>query len=65
MPSASVIPLARSPSTRIPATSCEVKYSAPSLRPADTSASLIAWLPPTAIAAGSKDSTSGRLCTSP
>ena len=42
-----------------------MKYSTPSLRPADTSASLIACDPPTAIAAGSKDSTSGRLCTSP
>ena len=65
MPSSRVIPAARSPSTRIPATSQSVKYSTPSLRPAETSASLIAWLPPTAIAAGSNDSTSGRLCTKP
>ncbi len=42
-----------------------MKYSTPSLRPADTSASLIACEPPTAIAAGSNDKTSGRLCTSP
>ena len=31
-------------------------YSTPIRRPAETSASVIAWLPPTAIAAGSKDS---------
>ena len=59
------IPVARSPSTLIFVTSAPVKYSTPSLRPAETSASLIACEPPTAIAAGSKDSTSGRLWTSP
>ena len=57
--------MARSSETRIAAASISVKYSTPSLRPPDTSASLIACVPPTAIAAGSKDSTSGRLCTRP
>ena len=56
---------ARPPSTTTLSTSQRVKYRAPSLRPALTRASLIAWLPPTAIAAASIERVSGRTYTSP
>ncbi len=64
-PPTSSIALARPFDAMIRSTSESVAYVTPSLRPASTSASVIAWLPPTAIAAGSNDSVSGRQWISP
>ncbi len=64
-PSAKRSPEARVPSTITRSTSALVWYSTPNFRPAEIKASEIAWVPPIAIAAGSNDSTSGKLWASP